>query len=470
MADDLVFATIAELNAKLKKRELSAVELTKTYLDRLESLGPQHNALALAFRKEALNKAKYVDADIKIERFRGPLQGIPFGAKDLLAVAGNPTTWGAKPFATQVFDESATIIKKLDKIGAILIGKLAMVELAGGGGYRYPSASLTGPGLNPWDKSRWTGGSSSGSGAAVAAGMVGFALGSETSGSILTPSAYCGVTGLRPTYGLVSRAGAMALSWTLDKIGPMCRSAQDCGFVLDAIAGGDANDPGSAGKSFYYAPQYQRDFKEIRIGFAPADFDVLVDSATRTAFNAALTVVNSLGTKTQEAALPDFPYQAITGTIIACEAASIFEQLITSGRVDELADQRQAQGLKAGLEIPAKDYLKAMRIRTLVQAAFQKLFSDVDILLAPARYTIATKVTDPLDRNSPDPNRPKGMMGLIAAGNLAGLPALSLPCGLADGLPIALQLVGRPWSENLLLKVGAEFQSRTDWHRRRPPA
>ena len=469
MADELVFATIGELNAKLKKREISAVELTGAYLNRLESIGPQHNALALSFRKQALKKAKDVDGDIKRERFRGPLQGIPFGAKDLLAVAGHPTTWGAKPYATQVFEESATIIKKLDKAGAILIGKLAMVELAGGGGYRYPSASLTGPGLNPWEKSRWAGGSSSGSGAAVAAGMVGFALGSETSGSILTPSAYCGVTGLRPTYGLVSRAGAMALSWTLDKVGPMCRSAQDCGYVLEAIAGGDHADPGSAGKSFYYAPQYARDLKEVRIGFAPADFDVLADPSARAGFNEALNIVKNLGMKIQETALPDFPYQALTGTIIACEAASIFEQLITSGKIDELADQRQAQGLKAGLEIPAKDYLKAMRIRTLVQDALQELFSNVDILVAPARYTPASKITDPLDRSTTVPGRPKGMSGLIAAGNLAGLPALSLPCGFADGMPIALQFAGRPWSENLLLKAAAEFQSRTDWHRRRPP-
>ena len=469
MADELVYSTIGELSAKLKKREVSSVELTGVYLDRLESLGPQYNALALPFRKQALKKAKEVDGDIKRERFRGPLQGIPFGAKDLLAVAGHPTTWGAKPYATQVFDESATIIKKLDKTGAVLIGKLAMVELAGGGGYRYPSASMTGPGLNPWDKSRWSGGSSSGSGVAVAAGMVGFALGSETSGSILTPSAYCGVTGLRPTYGLVSRAGAMALSWTLDKIGPMCRSAQDCGHVLDAIAGGDHADPGSAGKSFYYAPQYVREMKEIRLGFAPADFDVLADPAARAGFNEALTVVRSLGTKFGEAALPDFPYSALTGTIVACEAASIFEQLITSGKVDELADQRQAQGLKAGLEIPARDYLRAMRIRSLVQEAFLELFASVDILVAPARYTPASRVTDPLDRSVNAPGRPKGMSGLIAAGNLAGLPALSIPCGFAGGLPIALQLVGRPWSENLLLKAGAEFQARTDWHRRRPP-
>jgi aspartyl-tRNA(Asn)/glutamyl-tRNA(Gln) amidotransferase subunit A len=466
--DDLIYATIGELNAKLKRREISSVELTRAYLDRLEALGPKHNALALSFRKSALKKAKNVDGDIKIERFRGPLQGIPFGVKDLLAVAGHPTTWGAKPFAGQVFDEDATIIKKLEKTGAILIGKLAMVELAGGGGYRYPSASLTGPGLNPWNRERWTGGSSSGSGAAVAAGMVGFALGSETSGSILTPSAYCGVTGLRPTYGLVSRAGAMALSWTLDKIGPMCRSAEDCGHVLETIAGADRADPGSAGKSFYYTPQYARDLKLVKIGFAPADYDVLAEAETRTAFTDALNVIKALGVQSAETALPDFPYSALTGTIVMAEAASIFEQLIVSGKVDELADQRQAQGLKAGLEIPAKDYLKAMRIRTLLQSAFQDLFAAFDILVAPARYTVASKIGDPLDR-PPVPGRPKGMSGLIAAGNLAGLPALALPCGFANGLPIGLQLVGRPFSENLLLKVGAEFQARTDWHKRRPP-
>jgi aspartyl-tRNA(Asn)/glutamyl-tRNA(Gln) amidotransferase subunit A len=469
MADDLLYATIGELNAKLRKREVSAVELTRAYLDRLEKLGPQYNALVLSFRKQALKNAKYVDGDIKIERFRGPLQGIPFGVKDLLSVAGFPTTWGAKPYETQVFPETATIIKKLEKTGAILIGKLAMVELAGGGGYRYPSASLTGPGLNPWDRTRWTGGSSSGSGAAVAAGMVGFALGSETSGSILTPSAYCGVTGLRPTYGLVSRAGAMALSWTLDKIGPMCRSAQDCGHVLSVISGADHNDPGSAGKSFYYAPQYARELKELRIGYAPADFEVLAEGSARSGFGEALGVMKTLGVPVAETALPDFPYSALTGTIIQAEAASIFEKLITSGEVDQLADQRQAQGLKAGLEIPAKDYLKAMRIRTLVQEAFRELFSKVDLLVAPARYTPATKITEPLDRSNTTPGRPRGMSGLTAAGNLAGLPALSLPCGLAEGMPIGLQLVGRPFSENLLLKVGAEFQARTDWHRRRPP-
>ena len=235
--DDIFFASIRELGAKLRAREFSPVELTRAFCDRLERLGPRYNALALSLREQALRKARDADGEFKHDRARGPLHGIPFGVKDLLAVKGHPTTWGAKPYAGQVFDEDARVIEKLNNARAILIGKLAMVELAGGGGYRFPSASLTGPGLNPWDRTRWSGGSSSGPGAAMAAGLVTFALGSETSGSILTPSAFCGVTGLRPTYGLVSRRGAMALSWTLDKIGPMCRSAEDCGFVLQVIAG-----------------------------------------------------------------------------------------------------------------------------------------------------------------------------------------------------------------------------------------
>src|SRR5580693_4963881 len=284
--DDIFFASITEINQKLKAKEFSAVELAKAFCARLEQLGPRYNALALSLRDKAVKAAKDVDGDIKRERFRGPLQGIPFGGKDLLAYAKHPTTWGAKPYAGQVFDYDATVLKKLTKTGGILAGKLAMVELAGGPSYRYATASLTGPGLNPWDNTRWSGGSSSGSAIAVAAGLVTYALGSETSGSILTPSAFCGVTGLRPTYGLVSRHGAMALSWTLDKIGPICRSAEDCGVVLNAIAGGDAKDPGSSGKSFYYAPQFARKPGEMKVGFAAADME-WADPELRPVFEAA---------------------------------------------------------------------------------------------------------------------------------------------------------------------------------------
>ena len=469
MTDDVFFATIIELNARLKKKEFSAVELIRAFAERLEKLGPAYNALALPLTQSAIRRAKAVDDELRRERFRGPLQGIPFGAKDLLSVAGQITSWGAKPFAAQVLDETATVLTKLDKTGSVLIGKLAMVELAGGPSYRMASASLFGPGLNPWDKTRWSGGSSSGSGSAVAAGLVTYALGSETSGSILTPSAFCGVTGLRPTYGLVSRHGAMALAWTMDKIGPMCRSAEDCGLVLQSIAGGDAEDPGSAGKSFYYTPQYARKLSDLKVGFAAADVE-WAEPEMRPVLQAAMKVIAGTGVKMVEVKLPDFPYGAVAGTVVSTEGSSIFEQLIMSGKVDELADARQIEGLKAGLEIPAKDYLKAMRIRTLMKQKFHELFADVDILVAPARYGIAPPISQPLDAGPTNPQRPAtaGLNALIPAGNLAGLPALSLPCGFAQNMPVALQLAGPAFSENTLLALGREFQNQTDWHKRHP--
>ncbi len=471
MTDDIFFATIADLNARLKKREFTAVELVRSFAERLEKLGPRYNALALPLTKTAIKRAKQVDDDLKRERFRGPLQGIPFGAKDLLALAGHPTTWGAKPYATQVFDETATVLQKLDKTGSVLIGKLAMVELAGGGGYRTAAASLFGPGLNPWDTSCWSGGSSSGSGSAVAAGLVPFALGSETSGSIITPAAYCGITGLRPTYGLVSRHGAMGLAWTMDKIGPMCRSAEDCGLVLEVIAGSDSKDPGSAEKSFYYTPEYTRKFSDLKVGFAPSDIG-WADTDARPAFQSALQTMRETGAQFVEVALPDFPYGALADVIIGAEEASIFEPLIRGGGVDQLADASQAAGLKANLGISATEYLKAMRIRSLLKQQFRELFAGVDVLIAPARYDVAPKITEPLDGPDlvplPIPTAP-GMRRLIQAGNLAGVPALTFPCGFNGNLPLGLQLVGPAFSENTLLALGKEFQNRTDWHKRRPP-
>ena len=478
LSPDVFFATVTELNARLRSREFSALELTRAFGARLEKLGPQYHALALPLVERAVGGAREVDRDIKVGRLRGPLQGLPYGAKDLLSFRGHPTTWGARPYAGQVFDYNATVIDKLAGVGALLIGKLAMVELAGGGGYSHASASLTGPGLNPWDRSRWAGGSSSGSAAAVAAGLVTFAIGSETSGSIVTPASFCGVTALRPTYGLVSRYGAMALSWTLDKLGPFAHSAEDCGLILEAIAGKDGRDPGSASKSFYYTPQYARPLKELRIGYAPADFEARADPSARPAFQSALGVLKEAGATLQETRLPDFPYGPVLSMILTSEMASIFEPLISSGQVDDLADQAQIAGLKASLDVAAKDYLKAQRIRRLIQVEFAKLFADLDALVAPGRAGPAVPVDQPLDGPVPAASprgtavpggAPPGLQDIVPAGNLAGLPALVFPCGFADNLPVALQVVGAPFSENLLLSIGREFQARTDWHRRRPP-
>ena len=226
---DVFFATISELNGRLKSKEFTAEDLARAFAQRLENLGPRYNALALPLTQEAIEKPRQSTRTSSAIVCAGRCKAFPTAPRICSAITGQPTTWGAKPYAGQVFDYNATVIDKLDAVGAVLTGKLAMVELAGGGGYRFASASLTGPGLNPWDRTRWSGGSSSGSAAAVAAGLVTFAIGSETSGSIVTPASFCGVTALRPTYGLVSRHGAMALSWTLDKLGPFARSAEDCG-------------------------------------------------------------------------------------------------------------------------------------------------------------------------------------------------------------------------------------------------
>src|SRR5262245_26642846 len=261
-----VFLSVRELGNRIRVGRLSPVALTEPYLDRLQKIGPRLNAVVTITRELALQQARDAERDIKAGNHRGPLHGIPYGLKDLVATRGIPTTWGAEPFRKQVFDCDATVTRKLRDAGAVLVAKLAMVEIAGGFGYNNADASFSGPGKTPWNLDYWSGGSSSGPGAAVGAGLVGFAIGSETSGSIITPSTFCGVSGLRPTYGRVSRHGAMALSWTLDKLGPMCRSADDCGLVLNAIAGKDPLDPTAADRSFTYPEAGGKKFKLGIIG------------------------------------------------------------------------------------------------------------------------------------------------------------------------------------------------------------
>ena len=471
--EELAWAGLARLRDLLRRRELSPTELTRACLDRLERLGPRFNAVASLLPDRALAEARRAEHELAAGRDRGPLHGIPYGAKDLLAARGAPTTWGAPPYRDQVFDRDAAVVRRLGRAGAVLAAKLAMVELAGGGGYRYASASLQGPGRTPWDPERWSGGSSSGSGAAVAAGLVPYAIGSETSGSIVSPASYCGVTGLRPTYGLVSRAGAMPLSWTLDKLGPLARSAADCRLILAAIAGPDRADPTTV-----RAPRPSRAGRgrRPRIGFAPADFDELAAEEARPAFSAALGALGGLDVELVEAALPpELPYGAAVRTVIAAEASSIFGDLIRSGRVDELVDEQQKTALKLALEIPAAAYLDAMRARGLIQDAFAELFGRVDAILSVGRARGATRIDEPV---SPRPfgaaygseaRRPHNA-GLVPAGNLAGLPAVCFPCGFdASGLPLALQLVGPAFEEERLLELAERFQAATDWHARRPP-
>jgi aspartyl-tRNA(Asn)/glutamyl-tRNA(Gln) amidotransferase subunit A len=464
MTDDPLFLPVARLSALVRAREVSPVELARCSLARLEAIGPRLNAVVTLTRTRAMAEAGRAEDEIASGRYRGPLHGIPYGAKDLLATAGGvPTTWGAAPFRDRTFEFDATVVRRLAAAGAVLVGKLAMVELAGGMGYRQPAASFTGPGINPWNPTAWSGGSSSGAGAAVAAGLVPFAIGSETWGSILSPAGYCGVTGLRPTYGRVSRHGAMALAWTLDKLGPIARTAEDCGLVLAAIAGRDPDDPATADRPFHLdaeGPASRRFRFGVLTGAALGS-----EEAVRANFERSLGVLAEIGA-VREVSLPDLPYEAITRVILHAEAASAFDDFIERGRIAELTapeDRYTAYGRDAVL---AKDYIRALRLRGVMAREVDRALTGLDALVGPGRPTVAP----PLGREFRSAIRGTVQDVLGAVGNGAGLPAVVVPNGFGEGgLPTSLQFVGRAWEENAILAAARAYQSRTDWHERRPP-
>jgi aspartyl-tRNA(Asn)/glutamyl-tRNA(Gln) amidotransferase subunit A len=469
MGPEVLFKPIRVLSDLVRTRQVSPVELAETFLHRLETLGPEYNAVVTITRDRALAQAQQAERDIAAGRYRGPLHGIPYGAKDLLATSdGIPTTWGAAPFRHQVLTYDASVIRKLEDAGAVLAAKLAMVELAGGMGYRQPNASFTGPGFNPWDRSTWSGGSSSGSGAAVCAGLVPFAIGSETWGSILGPANNCGVSGLRPTYGRVSRYGAMALCWSLDKLGPLGLSADDCGLVLDAIAGADAQDPTTTDRPYQYTSELPA--RRFRLGL-PKGITAGVDDAVRDHFEQALRDLEAIAT-IDAVTLPDLPYEVITRTILLAEAASAFEDFVERGQAFELTAPEDHYGPYARTTILATDYIRALRLRGLMARQIDALFAATpalpgfDALVGPSRATPATAITETfrgvLRAHAPD------VLGAI--GNGAGLPAISVPNGFsAKGLPTGIQFMGRAYDENTILAIARAYQTLTDWHLQHPP-
>jgi len=480
MADELSFASVVELGRRLRAKKISATELAEHFLDRLERSGTTFGAVVTVTRGRALAEAAAADRDIARGRWRGPLHGIPYGVKDLLAAAGYPTTWGAAPYDNQLFAEDATVVARLKAAGAVLVAKLAMVELAGGMGYNQANASITGPGRTPWNPDYWSGGSSSGPGAAVAAGLVPFAIGSETSGSIVTPAAYSGVTGLRPTYGLVSRHGAMALSWTMDKLGPMGRSAEDCALVLAAIAGKDPDDPSSVDRGFRVphplAPSPRRGEGErggevrprrkFRIGILKnADQGIQPEVAKN--FRDALSVLKDVITVTENVELPDLPYGVVGGTIIAVEGASAFDDLVDSGRVAQLTAPEDRIGGYAALAIPARDYVRALRLRRPMGKALDGFLKQFDAVATPTRNTVASPVDKPF--REAWPGVVTGGANIIGPANVVGVPSLSVPNGFGvQSLPTGLCFTARAFEEATLVQLGRLYQARTDWHKRQP--
>ena len=463
---DLCFQPVSELAAQIRRRKLSPVELTQAYLDRIRRYASEMNAFVTVTDELAMDQARAAEREIGRGRYRGPLHGIPYGAKDLFATAGIKTTWGAVPTREQVPEQDATVVRRLRDAGAILLGKLSMVEFAGCLGYRFANASLTGPGRNPWNLDRWTGGSSSGSGAAVASGLVGFALGTETWGSILCPSAFCGVTGIRPTYGRVSRAGGMVGSFTLDKVGPLARSAADCRAVLQAIAGPDPDDPSAADEPVALGRR-RLDFRRLNAALVlPLDLVKTkgAEPEVAQAFNQAVNVLQGLGLRMTEAKLPDFPAAEVATTVLYAEAMSTFEKFYEDGSVWQMKDPYAPYQREVTAALTGADYVKASRMRAVLQDKMVDFYNTYDVMVTPNFLSVAPPVSEDLNKSLPYSDPVGGI------GNACGLPAIALPCGFGrEHMPISFQIMGSAFEEGLLLDLGEAYQARTSFHEVRPP-
>jgi aspartyl-tRNA(Asn)/glutamyl-tRNA(Gln) amidotransferase subunit A len=470
ITEDILYSSVRQLSGMLRQRQITSTALTEAYLARLDKFGTKLGAVVTITRDLALEQARKADSEINAGRYRGPLHGIPYGIKDLAATKGISTTWGAEPYKDQVFDYDATVVARFREAGAVLLAKLAMVELAGGFGYNNADASFTGPGRTPWNTEFWSGGSSSGPGAATSSALVAFSVGSETSGSIITPSSFCGLSGLRPTYGRISRHGAMALSWTLDKLGPMCRTADDCGLVLSAIAGHDPLDPTSAKLAFAYGASGTKGpgkhGKAFKIGVIKGSADK-VQPEVKKNFEEALPVLAKFASIDEAVEYPDMPFGQVVGTIVAAEGASAFRDLVESGKSSQLRAVNDRWGGYSATMVLAVDYLQAMRIRGPMKRELDKLYSKYDALVAPSRDTVAYPIGVDFNKAYPGVG---GGPPVIPGGNAVGQPALTVPNGFGqNSLPTGIQFTGRAWSEAKLIAIANAYQEATDWHKKRPP-
>jgi Asp-tRNA(Asn)/Glu-tRNA(Gln) amidotransferase A subunit family amidase len=435
--EELAFYSVRDLGELIRARRISSTQLTRMYINRLEKHGPSLECVISLTEERALEQARLLDQEIAAGSYRGPLHGIPYGAKDLLAVGGYKTTWGAEPYKNQVIDQDATVIRKLDEAGAVLVAKLTLGALAWG------DVWFGGQTRNPWNPEQGSSGSSAGPASATAAGLVAFSIGSETWGSIVSPSTRCGTTGLRPTNGRVSRTGAMALSWTMDKIGPICRTVEDCALVFDAIIGPDGVDQTLLDVPFNYGPNV--DLSDMRIAYVKSLFEEEYDN--RDTDQATLNKLRELGADLIAIELPDYPVESMA-IILMAEAAAAFDGLTRSGRDDLMARQMRnawPNVFRASRFIPAVEYIQANRLRYMIIQEMEEL--GVDVYVAPSF----------------------GGNNLLLT-NLTGHPCVVLPNGFTeDGSPVSISFMGRLYDEGTLLAVARAYQSATDFHRKHPP-
>jgi Asp-tRNA(Asn)/Glu-tRNA(Gln) amidotransferase A subunit family amidase len=426
--EDVAFLPIHQLGQLLRAKKITSVELTRIYLGRLKQYGDALLCLVSLTEDLALHQAEDADNDFRAGIDRGPLHGIPYGAKDLLATKGIPTTWGADPYKAQVFDYDAAVIERLRAAGAVLVAKLSMGSLAMG------DVWFKGTTKNPWNLKQGSSGSSAGSAAATAAGLIAFGIGTETSGSILSPSIRCRVTGLRPTFGRVSRFGAMELCYSLDRIGPLCREAEDCALVLSALCGADPRDPSSVDRSFEYPERV--DLHTVKIGWVGAASSMDADVAVKRLRDLGATVT----------AIRPAPFPQALSTILSVESASAFDAFTRTDAIHGLQNSEWPKTFRGARFVPAVEYIQAQRLRTLMMRQFEQDFGDLDAFLGP------------------------GIGGpAFSQANYHGYPAIALPFGDdGNGNSVARTLIGRPYQEGRLVAIAKATQDGFDFHRRRP--
>ena len=439
--EDLAFEPVTAIAPLLAARQITSTDLTKMYIGRLKRHDPALICVVTLMESLGLEQAAEADKEIRAGRYRGPLHGIPYGIKDLFAAQGAPTTWGAQPYVNQVFDYDATAVTRLREAGAVLVAKLSTGELAIG------DVWFRGRTRNPWNPQQGASGSSAGPAAATAAGLVGFSVGTETGGSIVSPAATCGVVGLRPTYGRISRYGCMTLRWTLDKVGPIARSVRDASLVLEALHGPDGHDETVPALPFSW--NGRRDIKGLRVGYVEREIRSGEEArlaARRPLYEAALEVYRKAGAVPVPITLPELPASAVYA-ILNAEAGAMFDDLTRRGDHNELTDKgpnSRANQLRATRFIPAVEYIRAQRVRTLLLQQMNAVFETIDVFLSPSTSDSMTMT------------------------NLTGHPAIVLPGGFLDELPVGIMLTGKLWDEATLLRAAAAFEAATDWHTRHP--
>jgi Asp-tRNA(Asn)/Glu-tRNA(Gln) amidotransferase A subunit family amidase len=458
--EDVAFWPVRHLAELVRTKQVTSVELTRMYLARLHRHNPVLNNVVTFLDGHGLAEAERADREIAAGRYKGPLHGIPWGCKDIITVKGVKTTWGSPAFTEQQFDYDASIVEMLRDAGAVLIAKLATGELAGGDNW------FGGQTKSPWDPTQGSSGSSAGPASATAAGGVAFAIGTETSGSILSPAARCGIVGLRPTFGRVSRHGAMALSWTQDRLGPLCRYAEDCALVMQAIARPDGRDMSVSDVPFNWNAGF--DVRTLKVGILQASFDELTEPAATANAAATMEVLKTLGVGPfQPVVVPDFPFE-MSG--IGVESAAFFDEHQRAGRMAKVSRNRARP---AGRLTSAVDFLQMQRARMMMMAALAKATAHVDV------YVVASNsigkggpggAPPPREPGTPRPPQPPGQRHFQYA-NLACYPAVNVPNGFADGgTPTSIVFYAQPYRELELLALARAYQAATTWHTQRPAA